>query len=542
MLVDTEDDNDGILDGVDGYPLIAIGGLADIDADGIPNDCDQVCMDLGMQADIDDDNDGSIDSVDAYPLIASGSLDTDFDGIPNECDQACLDLGMVADTDDDNDGVLDADDAFALNHAASVDADNDGLPDVWAESCHLVCQNQSGLNLDVLLADSDNDGMLDVNDPDLTSDNGLPEIISGPEDMHLAVNTDEGEAVLLSAQQVAVLQASFVAVDAVDSFSLLSFKAYMNNVELVENDEGKLLIPSGLQVINWLAVDSSGNESEAYEQKIYVYPRVSFKQSNSVFGDDTVAEVVVELSGPAPQYPVRVNIRVISSLTTVTQDDFGAQFSISDQHIVVIEAGGEATLNAQASLVIPILDNEIDEREEVLFLELKPFVSEDGLNELIKVSANKTFHELKVTYENLAPVVTFLIKQNGIEVSEIIHGAGAVVLEALISDGNGGDTHSIVWDVNELGLVDQVEGMVELDADSIPVGQYRISITAEDDAANSLSATLVVDVLVVAAQSAPTSPSKSKKSSGGAIWWMLIILMGLAVLRQQRAFGRHETR
>jgi hypothetical protein len=542
MIVDTDDDNDGILDAIDGYPLIAIGGLADIDADGIPNDCDQVCMDLGMHADNDNDNDGSIDSVDAYPLIASGSLDTDFDGIPNECDQACLDLGMVADTDDDNDGVLDADDAFALNYAASVDADNDGLPDAWAESCHHACQNQSGLDLDELLADSDNDGMLDVNDPDLTSDNGLPDIISGPEDMHLAVNTDEGEAVLLSAQQVAALQASFVAVDAVDSFSLLSFKAYMNNVELVENGEGKLLIPSGLQVINWLAVDSSGNESVAHEQKIYVYPRLSFKQANSVFGDDTVAEVVVELSGPAPQYPVKVNIRVISSLTTVTQDDFGAQFSISDQHIVVIEAGVEATLNTQASLVIPILDNEIDEREEVLFLELKPFVSEDGLNELIKVRPNKTVHELKVTYENLAPVVTLLIKQNGMEVSEIIHGAGAVVLEALISDGNGADTHSIVWDVNELGLVDQVESVVELGVDSIPSGQYRISITAEDDGANPLSATLVVDVLVVAAQTAPESPAKSSKSSGGAIFWMLIMLMGLAVFRQQRAFGRHETR
>ena len=64
--------------------MIALGGLADFDNDGIPDSCDQACLDLGMLADIDNDNDGSIDSVDAYPLIAAGSLDSDLDGIPND--------------------------------------------------------------------------------------------------------------------------------------------------------------------------------------------------------------------------------------------------------------------------------------------------------------------------------------------------------------------------------------------------------------------------------------------------------------------------
>ena len=53
--------------------------------------------------DDDDDNDGVLDAVDQMPFDASESLDFDGDGI-----------GDKADDDDDDDGVSDADDAFLL--------------------------------------------------------------------------------------------------------------------------------------------------------------------------------------------------------------------------------------------------------------------------------------------------------------------------------------------------------------------------------------------------------------------------------------------
>ena len=49
-----------------------------------------------MTADIDDDNDGVLDDDDAFPLDASESVDTDLDGIGNN-----------ADNDDDGDKYLD---------------------------------------------------------------------------------------------------------------------------------------------------------------------------------------------------------------------------------------------------------------------------------------------------------------------------------------------------------------------------------------------------------------------------------------------------
>ena len=118
MIADTDDDNDGVEDSSDAFPLDASESV-DTDADGI-----------GNNADTDDDNDGIPDTQDYYPLISiSGYTDTDGDGIPDECDSSCQDTGMIADTDDDNDGVEDSSDAFPLDASESADTDSDGLGD-----------------------------------------------------------------------------------------------------------------------------------------------------------------------------------------------------------------------------------------------------------------------------------------------------------------------------------------------------------------------------------------------------------------------------
>ena len=116
--------------------MIAIGDLTDTDSDGAPDTCDDACVALGMAADTDDDNDGISDIADAYPLVAIGELtDTDSDGAPDTCDDACVALGMAADTDDDNDGISDelevANGLDPLNSAdAILDADNDGVSNI----------------------------------------------------------------------------------------------------------------------------------------------------------------------------------------------------------------------------------------------------------------------------------------------------------------------------------------------------------------------------------------------------------------------------
>ena len=118
-VCDTDDDNDGLNDELDAFPLNRTeqtdsdnDGLGDnyelfndldrfnpdVDSDGLKDGAE---IELGTNPKLaDSDDDGVIDGKDKFPLISIGDLlDTDSDGSPDECDEACLALGMTADRD-----------------------------------------------------------------------------------------------------------------------------------------------------------------------------------------------------------------------------------------------------------------------------------------------------------------------------------------------------------------------------------------------------------------------------------------------------------
>ncbi|WP_158966998.1 VCBS repeat-containing protein [Paraglaciecola sp. L3A3] len=83
--LDRDTDGDNLTDGVDVYPLVSIGNLLDTDNDGAPNTCDESCVALGLAADTDDDNDGVLDVDDAFPLdpTRTAKVKNDLDGDGN---------------------------------------------------------------------------------------------------------------------------------------------------------------------------------------------------------------------------------------------------------------------------------------------------------------------------------------------------------------------------------------------------------------------------------------------------------------------------
>lgn len=118
----------------------------DTDHDGRPNDSDP-----------DDDNDGVIDEEDAFPLSASEQYDTDGDGI-----------GDNSDKDDDNDDVPDEFDDLPLDPNESMDTDKDGIgntQDNDDDNDGLTDTEEENLKTDPILADSDEDGVSDKEDP-----------------------------------------------------------------------------------------------------------------------------------------------------------------------------------------------------------------------------------------------------------------------------------------------------------------------------------------------------------------------------------------
>ncbi|MCB9267294.1 MAG: T9SS type A sorting domain-containing protein [Lewinellaceae bacterium] len=121
-------DGDGVADFEDNCPTTFNPGQADLDNDGLGDECDD-----------DRDGDGVANNIDAFPDDPTETSDNDSDGI-----------GDNADPDDDNDGQSDADELACGSDpldAASLSPDNDGdnIPD---------CVDP----------DDDNDGVLDAND------------------------------------------------------------------------------------------------------------------------------------------------------------------------------------------------------------------------------------------------------------------------------------------------------------------------------------------------------------------------------------------
>lgn len=119
--------------------------LADSDRDGTPN-----------ATDADDDNDGVADTDDAFPLNKKESVDSDGDG-----------KGNNEDTDDDNDGVADSEDALPFDALESHDTDKDGIgdnTDTDDDGDGITDIEELKNGLDPLKKDSDGDGVEDGDD------------------------------------------------------------------------------------------------------------------------------------------------------------------------------------------------------------------------------------------------------------------------------------------------------------------------------------------------------------------------------------------
>lgn len=134
--------------------------ILDNDGDGIPDDVDT-----------DDDNDGVLDVNDAFPTDPNESSDTDGDGVGDNADVFPTDPNESADSD--GDGIGDNGD---------IDADNDGIQDVaeagssGATTIELLddFETNLGWTRNPFNTDTANDGLWVVADPGGTVLNGAP--------------------------------------------------------------------------------------------------------------------------------------------------------------------------------------------------------------------------------------------------------------------------------------------------------------------------------------------------------------------------------
>jgi len=299
-----------------------------------------------------------------------------------------------------------------------------------------------------------------------------------------------------------------------------------------------VLIPAGRQVLEWMAVDDAGNMSEPVEQIIEVYPRVRFDVESSTIGEAISAEIKVRLTGDSPKYPVIVNF-AISELSEANQDDLNFLFDITSNHQVVIEAGELDSVNREALISIPVIYDYQIENDELLLIDLIESEINEEVSELLLVDDEHKQHALTITDFNLAPEVGFKLEQNGVEVSEVITDEGEVTLTAIVTDGNGNDTHTLEWDVNSLGLNAPLGHILSFDPINVPSGSYQLSVVVTDDGMPQLSADANLRIDVVNPEEELSGREDDVEATEGfgaiSIWFLCLMLVSIAsAIRHQR--------
>lgn len=478
-----------------------------------------------------------------------------------------LNINGIAYRDSDGDGFLDENDAFYLNAEASIDDDNDGYPDMWAEHCDTQCQQNSTLEIDPSLSDSDNDyiknsedayplisignltdtdrdgapnncdddcidmgmtadndddndGVLDINDPDLGIDNGDPILTSIAADASFSVNTENSSGFLLAMDSK--FMENFVATDALSPE--LIFRATLDGELLVPDEDNKVFLPAGNLDIHWVAIDDAGRVSNTLIQNVKVYPQVRFKFSEGITGKPSNALIEVELSGDSPDYPVIIELE-IDALSDIDQGDLSDSFNISSPHYVEIEkSNNESEPYNSGILVVPLNDMGASGSDELLLLNIKSVMAVESESFLFSIESDSRQYRLTVTERNLYPLVRLQLEQGGGVVDSVQSNGGEVKVTALISDANGNDTHTVDWNLNSLNITAPLGNILTFSPVDLDSGNYSLSILVTDDGIDpksssaELSFDLIKPVLV---------DNKQKTTSGGDLQWIFLLLMGI---------------
>ncbi|WP_156035324.1 hypothetical protein [Microbulbifer sp. HZ11] len=497
LTLDDDNDNDGVANEDDAFPANQAASV-DLDGDGFPDawlaGCDSDCQsESGLVLDpslSDTDNDGVENDSDAFIANAAAAVDDDGDGFPDawleNCDSECQSTsGLTLDAslnDTDNDGVVNDEDAFATNSAASVDADNDGLPDAWHEDCDSDCQSGSGLTLDESLNDTDNDGLVNSedpypSDPTRTEDEDAPEILQVPVAISVAA-TGESTLVTLNVNEA----------QAIDNFDdELDYQVELNGELLAINADQQVSLPSGALSLDWFAVDDAGNRSEPLSQAVNVYPQVRFTQDESITGEDRDALLAVELSGPSPVYPISILATWVESESTATTDDMvtEGESGVDPSELLVTIDSVEALENA--AVRIPVVGDGLQETDEVLSIALVSAIAGSADGFVMPIDDSRSNHRMTITDNNVAPTVTVTGSQAGEDGTVFINDAGEITLTAVVEDVNGGDSHSYQWYTEELPVTPGDQASFSFDPLSMALGEYSARVVVTDDGNPMLS-------------------------------------------------------
>jgi hypothetical protein len=468
--IDTDDDNDGVLDADDAFPFDPAESV-DTDGDGI-----------GNNADTDDDNDGVLDADDAFPLDATESVDTDGDGIGNN-----------ADTDDDNDGILDEDDSEPLDNTIG-----DDQPPVIGQVEDITVEATGETTELTLTPPSVTDNNL--YEPTITSNYSGPLPLGTHEIVWTA--TDFAGNTATAVQSVSIVDttapiievtAEPITINARGITTDISRDLHLTAIDIVDGEvtakvKGDSRLTSGQHVVSVLATDKSGNTAET-DVTIWINPLVQLSDTHKV-SPGTAVSVPVYLSGQAPNYPVVLNYTVTDEkLSTTTAE-------------VTIEQGVRAVINVAVNA-----DAVTGENVTVAI--------DSAFNAVVNDDTKTT---LKVVEDNFAPTVQLHIEQNGQPVSVVDTQGGNVTVTAVINDVNSNDQFAITWTDEDGSLsdlqLDTLPTTFEFSPESLTSNTYHLNVLVKETNTSDQFETSITEAIVVDANMTALSTTTDSDNDG----------------------------
>ena len=255
------------------------------------------------------------------------------------------------------------------------------------------------------------------------------------------------------------------------------------------NSEGPL--ESGWHDIVWAVTDAAGNSTHQ-TQVVKILPLASLAPSARV-AEGSGHDVVVMLSGLAPEYPVTVPLMIDG---TVTSDDFSMS-----SNLVVIEQG---TVGAVALSIT--LDSEVESDESLVITLDQPD------NAVLGAVAERT---VTIVEGNIAPELELIVTQDGRQGRLVTADGGLITVSANHTDLNPDDSHTLEWSADTLDLMGVTADGAELIIDpSMLVSELMsIAATVSDNGTPVLSSS--ADTLIRLLASAPDLDSATDSDGDG---------------------------
>ncbi|HEY0922843.1 Ig-like domain-containing protein [Rheinheimera pacifica] len=235
---------------------------------------------------------------------------------------------------------------------------------------------------------------------------------------------------------------------------------------------GSPLFASGRHELYWRATDASG-VSSTVTQLLQINPLVSLSKPQTVINNST-ATIEVILNGPSPVYPLEVAYSVSGSASAVTEHNLAAgsvQISSGLRASISFDIFADLTTQAEKDIVVTLSNS-------------------------LNLGANAST-SITATEANLAPVVMLEAQQQNQIRLTVGKTAGVVTVAAQVTDPNPGDTVSLQWQADAaLTNISADISQFVFDPANLSSGVYQIALTATDNAAEPLSYTAQVYLLV----------------------------------------------